>query len=163
VSEAEPHLSRVLDDPASTPFDRRAALSGLARCASDRGNKEEALAHATRAVAEAELLGPDALSATLETLTTAQRATARLEDAEVSARRHLAVARELESPVRLYFALRSVVDLALDRGQIDEARARLAEMASHAAILDRARGSAEFSGEVERRRQRLAALEDSSA
>lgn len=78
--------------------------------------------HATAAVREAEPLGDDSLLNALDVLVAACRAEGDLATAAVAATRGLDAARRLGGHDALYYATRTAVDVALDRGELDVAR-----------------------------------------
>lgn len=79
--------------------------------------------------------------------------------AEQAAARHLEAAQRIGGHHRSFYAVRDVLDVALDRGDRDIAQRLLEELDEHAAALDATVGDTTFRNEVERRRARLTELE----
>jgi len=161
--EAEPYYQAILDDPDTyNPSDRKVALQGLARCALERGDLAAARRHALAAVREAEPLGDDSLFDALATAVAVHRAEGDLDAAAVAAGRLLEVARRLGGHYKLYFAVRDVVDVALDQGDLGQARELLAELGEHADALAAADATTTWAGELASRRERLSQAESIS-
>jgi hypothetical protein len=95
----------------------------------------------------------------LEALIEACRAAGDLPAAGDAAERKLQGARRLGSADRLYFALRSAANVALDEKDAVRARALLDEAEPHAEALDRQRGLTEEQDAIQTRRARLAKLD----
>ncbi|WP_236644684.1 hypothetical protein [Sorangium cellulosum] len=155
--EAAVHYQAALDAPASSPYDRKVAIQGLARCALARGDAAAGLRHAREAVRLAEGMGDDNLAPALEVLVDAHIAAEDWPSARSAADRMLERARRLRNENRLYFALRAAADVVLGAGDTGRARALLDEAAPLAEALDRQRGGTTgFRDEIEARRKRLA-------
>jgi hypothetical protein len=71
----------------------------------------------------------------------------------------MAGARRLGSGYRLYYALRSAADVALDERDAARARALIDEAQPHAEAIDRSRGTTELRDDLQRRRDRLTEIE----
>ncbi len=155
ADEAEPLYQAILDDSTSSPRDRSVAWHGLARCALARDDDQAAVRHARAATDAAEPLGDDNLVIALGALTEAHRAAGDLDAAGQAAARQLKAARRLGTHLRLYYALRDAVDVALDRDDRDATRALLDELDEHAAALDTDTRTEIYSADVRRRRRRL--------
>jgi tetratricopeptide (TPR) repeat protein len=162
AAEAVPHYRAVLAG-SPRPLEQFAAHEGLARCALATGDPETARREARTAVLLAEPLGDNALCNSLEALAAAHRAGKDLEAAWQAAVGYLEAAGRVGGQVRPYYAARTAVDIALDRGDLATAGRLLAEMEEHAAALDASDGTTAMAGEVARRRQRLADAEKPSA
>ncbi len=162
TDEAEGYYQEVLDDPASSPFDRKVTLQGLARCALARDDAASARRHAESAVRLAEGMGDDALCPAFESLIAACRAAGDLDAAAQAADRHLEAARRV-SRIRIYYALRDSADVALDRGDASAARRHLDEAAPIAEALDRQAEVETFANEMADARRRLAELASEGA
>jgi tetratricopeptide (TPR) repeat protein len=158
-AEAEQHFHAILNDSATNPHSRASAWKGLAWCALACDDVPEALRYANAAVDSAEALGSDSLTVALEVLTAAQRAAGNLDAAWEAATRRLDFARSVGTHYRLYYAMRSAVDIAIDRADHASARALLDEFHQHAAALDTDSTDSGFTAEVARRRERLARSE----
>jgi tetratricopeptide (TPR) repeat protein len=159
--EAEPYYQAVLDDPGTdSPYDRETALQGLARSSLAREDLAAAARHAQAAVREAEPLGDESLSSALEVTVAVHRAAGDLDAAAAAAGRLLQTARRLGGHHNLYFAVRAAADVALDRGDLDQARELIAELGDHAQALAAADATAVWAGELAQRRQRLTQAED---
>jgi tetratricopeptide (TPR) repeat protein len=157
ADEAEPYYQAILDDPTANAHDRRAAWRGLAWCALDRKDPGQALGYATAAVDIAEALGGNALNTALEVLAAAHQAAGDLETAWQVANRLLHVARGINVPVRLYYALRQAVDIAIHRADQGTAHILLDELDQHARALDKDSARGRFANDVATRRKRLTA------
>jgi tetratricopeptide (TPR) repeat protein len=153
--DAQPHLQAVLDDPESDSHSCCAAHSVLARCALAAGDPASARRHAVVAVRLAEPHGENILCEPLQALVAACRAAGDLDAAWQAATRHLEVAGRVGEHVRPYRAVRDVVDVALDRGDLDTARRLLADLDSHAAALDTTAGGTVHTDEAAERHRRL--------
>ena len=158
TERAAGQYQRVLDDPASHPGDRLAALVGLALCALARGEPPRAQELAADAVRLAEGLGENVLCAALEVAVAAHRGVGDLPRARAAAERHLQLARRFGA-FDQYFAVRDRLDVALDEGDRGTAGALLAELQPLAEALDGATGLREKHDECEARR-RLAGLSE---
>lgn len=156
--EAEPLYQAALEDHGALPDDRVAALEGLARCALDRGDAIAAQRHAAAALEEAEPFGDEYVRTPLSALVQAHQDAGDLDAAAPAAARYLDVARRLGSYAVLFSAIRSVVTVALDRGQIDNVAQLLSEMAEHAAVLDRNSDDSFHAEQVVRYSQRFDSL-----
>jgi hypothetical protein len=121
-------------------------------------HRRTALRHATAAVREAEPLGDEALRLPLHALVAAQRANGDLEAAAATASRYVDCARRLGSPYAMFFALRSAVDVALDRHDAATGRELLVDLDHEAAVLDDANGHTRRSAEAAKRHRRLISL-----
>jgi tetratricopeptide (TPR) repeat protein len=159
-ADAEPHYRAILDDPAATAYDRKAAHQGLARCAVAAGRAGEARGHADAAVALAEPLGDESLCTALDALVAACRAAGNLDAARRAADRYVDAARRVGGHYRPYYAVRAAVDVALDRADLDVARGLLADLDRHATALDKAGGTIRYTAWAAERRRRLAEVED---
>jgi hypothetical protein len=160
-ADAAPCYRAILDDPAATAYDRKAAHRGLARCAVAASRPGEARGHA--AVALAEPLGDDNLCTALEALVAACRAAGDPDAARHAADRYVDAARRIGGHLRPYYAVRAAVDVALDRADpadLDAARDLLADLARHAAALDKASGTTRYTAWAAERHRRLAEVED---
>ena len=159
--EAEPYYQAILDEPdtADNPADRKVALKGLARCALVRGDLAAARRHALAAVREAEPLGDDSLFDALSTVVAVHQAAGDLDAAAVAAGRLLESARRLGGHYNLYFAVRDVVDVALDRGDLGQARELLTELGEHADALAAVDATTGWAAELAKRRERLSRAE----
>jgi tetratricopeptide (TPR) repeat protein len=157
--EAEPYYQAILDDPdTDSPFDRMAALQGLAWCALDREDLAAARRHALAAVREAEPLGDESLYYALDVTVAVHRAAGDLAAAAAAAGRLLQTARRLGGHYKLYYAVLAAADVALDHSDLDQARELLTELDEHARALaaDAATG---WAAEVADRRERLTQAE----
>jgi len=161
-AEAAPHYQAVLDDPGANPYARSVGHQGLARCALAAGDAAAARRQARSAVLLAEPLGDDALCNPLDVLAQACRDDGDLDAAWQAAARRLEAARRIGGHYRPYYAARTAVDIALDRGDLPTARQLLGELDEHAAALDPTTGDTTYTSEAEQRRQRLANLERAS-
>jgi tetratricopeptide (TPR) repeat protein len=159
AGEAETHYQAILDDPATNPKARSDAWGGLAWCALARDDVPDALRHARLAADSAEPLGSESLTIGLDVLTAAHRAAGDLDAAWQAATRCLDAARDIGTHYRLYYALRSAVDIAIDRADHDIARALLEELHEHAIALDTDTSTDGFTKTVARQRERLARSE----
>jgi len=157
--EARPLYQAILDDPDTGSYERKLAHQGLAWCALDSGDPAAARRHAEAGVRLGEPLGDDVLCPALEVLVAACRATSDLEGAWQAATRHLDAAVRVGGHLRPYFAIRGVVDVALDRGDLPAARRLLADLDTHAAALDTTATGTTYTDETTRRHQRLAELD----
>jgi tetratricopeptide (TPR) repeat protein len=159
-AEAEPYYQAILDDPhTDNPYERMVALQGLAWCALDREDLAAARRHALAAVREAEPLGDNSLFFALETAVAVHQAASDLDAAAVAAGRLLQTARRLGGHYTLYYAVRAGVDVALDSGDLDQARELLTELGEHADALAAADATTKWAAEVAKRRQRLTQTE----
>ena len=154
--DARGHYQAVVDDSTCHPYDRMAAVQGLARCALAAGDAALARKHAAEAVRLSEGMGDNALAPPLAALVAACLAEGDLPAARAAAERSLQGARRLGDAYRLYFALRNAADVALDEKDAARARAFVDEAEPHAEALDRQRGSTTFRGDIQRLRERLA-------
>jgi tetratricopeptide (TPR) repeat protein len=159
--EALPHYQGTFDDPGATENDHFAAHVGIARCALARVDPPTALRHAREAVALAERLGDEALCPSLSALTDACRAAGQRDEARLAATRNIDAARRPGSNLRLYFALRARLDVALDDGDVAVATPLLTELEPLAQILDRQTGTTTATTELAQRRARFEALRPS--
>jgi tetratricopeptide (TPR) repeat protein len=160
AGEAEPYYQAVLDDPdTDNPYNRMRALQGLAWCALDREDLAAARRHALAAVREAEPLGDQSLSTALEVAVAAHRAAGDLDAAAAAAERRLEAARRFGGPYDLYHAVRTALDVALDRGDLDQARELLTELNEHAHALAADDATTGWAAELAERRQRLTEAE----
>ena len=159
AAEAAPHYQAILADPAAGPWDRFVAHQGLARCALAAGDLETARREARTAVLLAEPLGDNALCNALDALAAACRAAGDLAEAGQAAARYLEAAGRVGGHYRPYYATRTAVDVALDRGDLPAARQLLGELDEHAAAMDASRGTTSYTSETAQRRQRLASIE----
>ncbi len=156
--EARGHYQAVLDDPVSSPYGRMTSAHGLAHCALAGGDAAKARALAEQAVLLAESMGDDNLGGALDVLISACRYAGDLPAARSAAERMLAGARRIGSSNRLYYALRSVIDVALDEQDTARAVALLDEAVPHAEAMDRSRGRTIYRDDLRARRDRLAEL-----
>jgi len=163
AAEAVPHYQAILADAASGLWDRNAAHEGLAWCHLEANDLVAARREATAAVRLAESLGDDALCTSLDVLADACRAAGDLDAAGQAAARHLEAAGRVGGHDRPYFAVRTAVDIALDRADLGTARDLLTELDRHAAPLDAAAGNTVMADEVARRHERLAELTAASS
>jgi tetratricopeptide (TPR) repeat protein len=153
--EAERRYQTILDDPSSSPYERMLAHMGMAHCALVGEDLPAARRHATRAVRLAEPMGDDPICPALEVMVAVCRAEGDLDGAWQAAQRRMEAAGRVGGHIRRYYALRDLVDVALDRGALDIARGLLGELEAHAAALDADRASTTFADEAARRRRRL--------
>lgn len=156
AAESVPHYQAILADPDVSPMSRRAAHKGLAMCALAEGDHEKARREADAAVLLAESLGDDALCTSLDVLAEACQAGKDLEAAWQAATRFLEAAGRIGGHVRPYYAVRTALDIALDRADFLAARRLLADFDEHAAAMDVSTGSTAWTGDAELRRRRLA-------
>jgi hypothetical protein len=154
--EARPLCQATLDDPDTTAYGRCAAQHGLAWRAVAAGDPAIACRLAVAAVRMAEPFGDSTLCETLRALVAASRAAGDLDVAWQAARQMEAAGRVGEQ-LWLYDAVRDVVDVALDRGDLDTARGLLADLDNHAAVLDAAAGTTTRTREAAERRRGLEA------
>jgi tetratricopeptide (TPR) repeat protein len=158
--EAEPYYQAVLDDPdTGNPFERMAALEGLAWCALERDDLAAAQRYALAAVREAEPLGDESVSIALDVAVKVDQAAGDLDGAAETAGRLMETARRLGGHHELYFAVRTAVGVALDRADLDHARELLTELEEHARALADADGTTTWEAEVADLRQRLTQAE----
>ena len=158
--EAEPYYQAILDDPdTDSPYERMAALRGLAICALYREDLAAAQRHARAAVREAGPQGDESLFAALEIAVRVHQAAGDLDAAAETARRLLQIARRLGGHYNLYYAVRAAVDVALDRGDLDQARELLPELDEHASALAAADATTTWTADVAELRQRLTQTE----
>ena len=155
AGDAEPYYLAILDDPASTPYERMAAYRGLAWCALGRDDVEGAGRHARAAVRLAEPLGDDALCMALDVLVEACLGGGDLDAAWQAATRYREAAGRVGGHDRPYFAVWAALDVALDRGDLAAAGELLAELDRHATVLDADAGGNRFAQVVAQQRQRL--------
>jgi hypothetical protein len=156
--EAEPLFQAVLDDPEAPAYERCRAYRGLAWCAVDAGDPGAALRHATAAVRLAESLGDAALSLVLDALVDAALAAEDLDAAWRTATRWLEAAGRVGGHTRPYYATRSALVVAIERGDVETAERLLADLDRYAAIMDGATGGTDYRGEADELRGRLAEL-----
>src|SRR5215831_7309339 len=154
-AEAAPHYQTVLDDPTSSPGDRAGAHEGLAWCAVADQDLQAARRHATAAVRLTEPMGDDSTCTALTVLVEVCRSEHDLDGAWQAAQRHREAATHIPGHLRPYYAVRDLVDVALDRADIDTTRRLLPELERHATALDTDRATTTFADEVAERRQRL--------
>lgn len=159
VGEAEPLYQAILDDPTTSPYDRKTALQGLAWCALAAQDPDTARRHATAAVQLADTIGDNVLRTALGVLIAACRADGDLDTAWQAATRGLDICRRLGGHHVLYHATRDVVDVALDRRDLDTATRLLTELDTHASALDTDTGKSRLADGVTRRRRRLAEID----
>jgi tetratricopeptide (TPR) repeat protein len=158
--EAEPYYQAVLDDPdTGNPHDRKVALQGLAWCALAREDLAAAQRHGLAAVREAEPLGDESLYTALDTVVAVHRAADDFDAVAETTGRLLEVSRRLGGHYKLYFGVRAAVDVALDRGDLDQARELLPELDEHAQALAAADTTTTWTREAADRRQRLSQAE----
>jgi tetratricopeptide (TPR) repeat protein len=155
--EAEQLYRATLEHPASDDYDLAVACIGLAHCALDRGDTEDALLHATNAVTVAETVAEEPLGPALGVLVAAQRSAGDLDSAWCTALRHVETANHAGNHYRAYHALRSAVDVALDRGDRTAAASLLDDLEPHARALDT--DARVHSRAVAVRRERLSELD----
>jgi tetratricopeptide (TPR) repeat protein len=160
--DAEPYYQAILNDPVSTDNSRKVAYQGLALCALTTGDNVAAHRYATESVAVAEVMGDDALCPALGTLVESCLAIGENGAAWAAANRHLACANRIEGHYRLYYAVRDMVDVALDRHDWHTARQFLSELETHATAMDKMTGRTIFVQETKRRGERLAEPEPRS-
>ncbi|GAA4440489.1 hypothetical protein [Phytohabitans houttuyneae] len=160
-SESVPYYQAVLDDPDSSSHARALAHIGLAYCAMDTDHPDDRAAmrrHAATAVSLGEHLGEDMMCVALDVSAEAYRQCADLDTAWQTATHHLEVAARVGGHYRPYYATKTAVDIALDRGELDTARQLLADLDKHAAALDAAAGSTTRADDTAYRHRRLARL-----
>jgi tetratricopeptide (TPR) repeat protein len=158
--EAEPYYQAVLNDPdADNPYDRMVALQGLAWCALARQDSGAGQRHARAAVREAEPLGDQSLAGALEVAVEVHRAAGDLDAAAAAADRLLEAARRFGGHYDLYHAVRTAVDVALDRGDLDHARELLSELDSHGQALAADDATTTWAAQLAERHQRLSQAE----
>jgi tetratricopeptide (TPR) repeat protein len=162
AAEAAPHYHAILDTPAASPWERRAAHKGLAWCALDADDAVTGRREARTALSLAESLGDNALCTSLEVLAAACRADGDLDAAWQAATRRLEAAGRIGGHHRPYYAAREAVDIALDRADLAAAKRLLGELDEHAAALDATTGTTTRTSQNARRHQRLAELETAS-
>jgi tetratricopeptide (TPR) repeat protein len=160
AAESEPHYRAIVADPTAQPWDRYVAHEGLAHCALKAGDLDAARREARTAVLLAESLSDDALCTSLHVLAEAYLADGDLEEAWLAATRYLAAAERVGGHHRPYFAVRTAVDIALDRTDLTTAERLLGELEGHAAALDADTASRTMTNETEKRRRRLTAAEN---
>ncbi len=158
TSDAIRHYQDVLDDPRSPLHDRFAAHVGLGRCALAEQDAPGAMRHARDAVEIAEGLGDDALCLALELRVEACRQGGDRDGARHAVEQYLQSARRLGSKYRLYFALRTVTDMALDDEDRAQVTVLLAELEPLAQGMDRQTGTSDHTQEFAERRTRFDAL-----
>jgi len=163
AAEAVPHYQAILADAAASSWARRVAHQGLAWCSLNAGDLVAARREAAASVQLAEPLGDDALCTSLEALAEACRAAGDLYAAGQAVARYLETAARIGGHLRPYYAVRTAVDVALDRGDLGTARELLTELDRHAAALDAATGNSAKTDQVARRHERLAELTAASS
>jgi hypothetical protein len=124
----------------------------------DAGDPGAALRHATAAVRLAESLGDAALSLVLDALVDAALAAEDLDAAWRTATRWLEAAGRVGGHTRPYYATRSALVVAIERGDVETAERLLADLDRYAAIMDGATGGTDYRGEADELRGRLAEL-----
>jgi tetratricopeptide (TPR) repeat protein len=161
AGEAERYYQAVLDDPdTGNPRDRKMALEGLAWCALVREDPAAARRNALAAVREAEPLGDESLDAALEVAVEVHRAAGDLDAAAAAAARRLEAARRLGGHLVLFSAVQSAADVALDRGDLDQARELLAELGGHCQALSADDATTRWAAGLAKLRERLTEAED---
>src|ERR1039457_4849722 len=155
-SKAVRHFQASLDVAASSPFDRVVAHAGLADAALRPGRVERAPRHAEAAVTLGESCGDNAAGLSLAALVRVRRATRDWDGAWDAATRRLAVARRSGGHAQRYEATRTVVEVALDRGDLPAAGRFLADLSHHADVLDKAQGQTKLAAETAQLERRIA-------
>jgi tetratricopeptide (TPR) repeat protein len=151
-SEARRHFQAILDDPAADANARVSGYIGLTYCALDADQPREATRYAEMAVSLAENCSEDETAFALDGLVRALRKTGDRDGAWSAATREFELAQRT-GRYRLYYAVKSMVDVALDRGDLEMALKLIEDLDEHAAALDAAQGSSKFSRGVARRRR----------
>jgi tetratricopeptide (TPR) repeat protein len=149
-------------EQATSVFDRKLALQGLALVALAHGDVTRARRQAEEAVQLSESMGAEELGDALAVLLEVERGANDSAAASGTIDRLLPLRRRVRRD-GLYRALRTAADISLDRGDLTNARQYLEEATPVAGSLDRQRGGTRFENELNERRQRLDALESSSS
>jgi tetratricopeptide (TPR) repeat protein len=158
--DAEQYYQAVLDDPdTDSPYDRMVALRGLAQSALARQDLAASRRHAQAAVREAEPLGDESLTLALEVAVEVHRAAGDLDAAAAAAAQLLEAARRIGGHHALYYAVRTALDVALDRGDLDHARELLSELDTHGQALAADDATTTWAAQLAERHHRLAEAE----
>ena len=160
-SEAEAHFNTALELPDCNDFERCIVLSGLAQCASSTGDTSTALRHSDSSLSLAEQLGDTLVAYALRCRVKVLRAAEDSTAAWNFAIRELEAAQRIGLNCYLYYAVRDLVDVALDRHNLDSARSYLPDLDRYAAIEDKPLGRSFYADATALRHQRLARLSNS--
>jgi tetratricopeptide (TPR) repeat protein len=155
LDSAEVQYMAIMMEPGRAVRDEKSALVGLARCALRRGDAIVARSHAEKALTIARPLGDGAMCGALDILMQALKAAGELDHAAAVADQYIERARRAGEKGRLFYALRSQIDISFEREDDEGARAWLEEAAIVASALDRATGGDVYGKQVRTRRARL--------
>jgi tetratricopeptide (TPR) repeat protein len=154
ISEAEIEYRAIVTDARRSVRDEKSAHVGLARCALRRGELAVARQHAEEAVRIAKPLSDSALCGALHVLAEVLEKSDELDHAVAVADQLVEKARKTKSPQRLFFAIRSQIDIALAREDGESARSWLEGAERLASLLD-GKGGSGYAAQLRGRRERI--------
>lgn len=152
--DAEAAFKSLLDSERDTSL-KSQAFAGLAQCALRIGDEKAASRYAASALRLADQVGDYEVCIALECQVEIFRAMGDLPAAWKSSTRQLEAAKRCDVNWRLYCATRDLIDVALDRRDLDSARAAMPALEKYAANEDKAVGRAKYMTESAERRRRL--------
>ena len=154
IEEAEREYRAILTDTHRAVRDEKSANVGIARCALRRGDLTVARRYAEEAVRIAGPLGDSAVYGALHVLGEVLGESGELDHAVAVADQLVERARKTRSPQRLFFAMRSQIDLAIKRSDGEGARDWLEEAEKLARLLDGPTGENRYGVQLQWRRAR---------